>query len=578
MTVLLDERVPRTLDRLVQQLQDDAFRGARVEAWLFEGATRRRAAEQQLAAVGVRARLRSAYKPLVHFFLEDVDVADLRRATIRYPVCEAADRKRFRIESYPLAALLVGAETQFLPGSPALSYHVDLEYQDRHTAAHEVAAPNRIREDPLGRHTLSPSGWLKVAGSRGGLRDVDQPLETEFEAIFRKIVGAVHAHPWGAAEPYFEQLVVRADIPAAEWRLPYAEECLSTGEALHEDVYFSLLEALKHHAGRPADDRTARPGQIVPDIRYTGGEPRVRVAVESFDTAEPSQPAAPLDEAVGPLSLGQVYEELSALGGRPFSAISRQGRAAAGIYRAGARPAIVVTAGQHANETSGVVGALRAARRLAATPDAHFAVIPVENPDGYALHRRLCMTHPRYMHHAARYTAFGDDLQSRSTEPWHEKGARVEGQRLGGAALHINLHGYPSHEWTRPLTGYLPHGFDSWTIPMGFFLIVRHHRAWADRAADLVARVTERLACIPELVAFNRAQLASYRAHTGELPVPIYHDVPCRVSEDDRSPTPLVLVTEFPDETAYGDLFVLAHTAQMQTVLAAEEIHASHGA
>jgi len=235
----------------------------------------------------------------------------------------------------------------------------------------------------------------------------------------------------------------------------------------------------------------------------------------------------------------------------------------------------VVTAGQHANETSGVVGALRAARRLAAAPDAHFAVIPVENPDGYALHRQLCATHPRHMHHAARYTAFGDDLQSRTEEPWHEKAARLEACRLSGATLHINLHGYPAHEWTRPLTGYLPRGFDAFAIPKGFYLIVRHHRDWADRAAAFRTRLVERLAAIPELVAFNRAQLASYRAHAGEPPFPVYHELPCQTVEDERAATPLLLITEFPDETIYGELFALAHTVQMHTVLAAEEIHAA---
>ncbi|HYM68806.1 MAG TPA: peptidase M14, partial [bacterium] len=235
----------------------------------------------------------------------------------------------------------------------------------------------------------------------------------------------------------------------------------------------------------------------------------------------------------------------------------------------------LVTAGQHANETSGVVGALRAARRLAGTPGAHFALIPSENPDGYALHRLLCAEHPRHMHHAARYTALGDDLQSRSHEPLYEKAARLEALRLSGAALHINLHGYPAHEWTRPMSGYLPRGFDRWTVPKGFYLILRHHRAWADRATAFLAQLTERLGAIPGLAAFNRTQLETYRVHAGELPSPVYHDVPCQVVEDEQAPTPLTLITEFPDETIYGDLFIFAHTVQMETVLAAEEIHAA---
>ncbi|HLJ60180.1 MAG TPA: peptidase M14 [bacterium] len=575
MTVLLDERVPGTLDQVTERLRDDTFRGARVEIWVFEGAAQRRAAEERLSAAGVVARVRSAYKPLLHFFLEDVAIADLRRATIRYPVHDAAHGRRFLVEAFPLAALLKGTDARWLPGEAALSYRVELEYRDRNATVHEVFAPNLVREDHLGERTLSPTGWLRITGSRDGAGDADRPLETEFETAFHKVIAAVGAHPWGAQEPYFEQLVIRADIPGAEQRLPYLEECVSTAEALHEDVYFSLLEWFKRRAGRGIDDRTTQPGQIIPDIRYADGAARVRVALEPFRATPPPQAAVPLETADRPLSADQLAAELSALGGRRFSATSRQGRAVAGTYHAGTHPAILVTAGQHANETSGVVGALRAARRLAATPGAHFALIPSENPDGYALHRLLCAQHPRHMHHAARYTALGDDLQSRSHEPLYEKAARLEALQLSGAALHINLHGYPAHEWTRPMSGYLPRGFDLWAVPKGFYLILRHHRAWADRAAAFLARLTERLGAAPGLAAFNRTQLETYRAHAGELSSPVYHDVPCQVVEDDRAPTPLTLITEFPDETIYGELFVFAHTVQMQTVLAAEEIHAA---
>ncbi len=102
---------------------------------------------------------------------------------------------------------------------------------------------------------------------------------------------------------------------------------------------------------------------------------------------------------------------------------------------------------------------------------------------------------------------------------------------------------------------------------------MRHHRDWAERAGTFLRQLTERLARIPELVRFNRTQLETYRFHGGEWDSPVYNDVPCRVTEDDRAPFPLTVITEFPDETIYGELFVLAHTVQMHAVLAAEEIH-----
>ncbi len=574
MTTLLHETTPRTLEQLVAQLQRDPVPGARVEAWVFEGVARRRAAERHLAAGGINARVRSAYKPLVHTFLEDVDPSTLRRVAIRYPVHEQADRTRFLREAYPLAALLPGVETRVIPGEGDLIYHVDLERLDGGRETIPVFAPNRVRDDHLGLHTLAPTGWLRITDSGDGRPDVDQAIETEFETIFWRVIEAVRAHPWGSQEPYFAQLVIRAEIPYAEQPLRYGDECISTAEALHEDLYFSLLELFKRRAGLPVDNRTIRPGQIVPDVRHTDGAPRVHVAVEPFNGPEPVSPSLPLDTADRPLSLAQIAKDLSALSGRPITARSSQGRTVAGVVRMGSRPGIVITAGQHANETTGVVGALRAAKRLAAIPDATFAVIPVENPDGYVLHRRMCAVHPRHMHHAARYTALGDDLQARTQEPWDEKAARLEAQRITGAELHVSLHGYPAHEWTRPLTGYLPRGFGRWTIPAGFHLILRHHTAWEERAAAFLQQLTTRLAQVPGLVAFNRTQLEMCRFHGGEPEeVPVYHDVPCRVIADDRAPFPLTLITEFPDETISGELFVLAHTVQMHTVLAAEEIY-----
>lgn len=580
MTSLLDERVPRTLEILLSHLERGAPAGSRVDVWLFEGARARRDAEHHLRGRGVAAVVRSAYKPLVHFFLEEVDIGALRRATVHYPVRDGAHERRFRLEAYPLSALLRGAELRFVPAAEGQHYRVDLERSGGSIETHTVFAPNRVREDHLGERVLVPTGWLRITGPGDDRPRVDEPVVTEYEAIFERAMDAVRGHDWGRREPYFDQLVIHAELPDVEQRLPYGEECLSTCEALHEDLYFSVLEFFKHRAGRPIDDRTTRPGQIVPDIRQGAVSPSVRVTLET-PAADEERAAgsaarlstATLDAAAAPLAIRDVWAATAALEGQPFSARSRQGRPVTGVYRPGRRPAIVVTAGQHANETTGVVGALRAARRLAADPGASFAVIPLENPDGYALHRWLCRVNPRHMHHAARYTALGDDLQSRTGEPWYEKGARLEAQRLSGAGLHVNLHGYPSHEWARPMTGYLPRGFQTWSVPKGFYLILRHHGVWRSRVPDFLEAVTARLAAVPGLADLNRAQLAASEVHTGERPDPILHEIPCQIAEDDAAPFPLGLITEFPDETIYGDLFVLGHTALMETVLAAETVY-----
>ncbi|MDJ1156658.1 M14 family zinc carboxypeptidase [Chelatococcus sp. SYSU_G07232] len=572
MTVLLDASVERTLDTLIARLEA-SHRGARVEAWLFEDEAERRAAERRLAAAGVAATLRSAYKPLVHVFLEEVERTGLTRVCVRYPVRPEAAPQRFLLEAYPLHALLDGVELTFVAGGADLSYTVTLGYADGRSVERRVFAPNVVRTDHVGKQVLHPCGWLRVTPVGMELPVIDEPVETEFETIFHRAVDAVCRHPWGREEPYFEALEIAVTIPGIERPLPYFDECMSTREALHEDLYFSLLEFFQRHSGRPLGDRGLQPGQIVPEVR-AGAAPRLRVAIRPFDgRGEHPEPAVPLETAGTPLSFRQIEDELAALGGEPFEARSREGRAVRGTHVAGSDPGVVITAGQHANETTGVVGALRAARRLRAEPNAHFALIPLENPDGYALHRHLRRDNPRHMHHAARYTALGDDLEYREKEPLFERAARLEALRRTGATLHINLHGYPAHEWTRPLSGYLPRGFELWSIPKGFFLIMRHHPGLGAQARDFIVRLTGRLAQDERLVAYNRAQLATYRVHAGEVPFAVYNDIPCLIAENERQIFPFTLITEHPDETVYGDAFHLGHEAQMNTVLAAVELH-----
>ena len=232
---------------------------------------------------------------------------------------------------------------------------------------------------------------------------------------------------------------------------------------------------------------------------------------------------------------------------------------------------VLITAGQHANETSGVVGALRAARQLAQDPAAHFALVPVENVDGYELHQRLIEQNPLHMHHAARFTALGDDILPERPDADFEHVARREALARSQARLHINLHGYPSHEWSRPLSGYLPRGFEDWSMPRGFFLIIRHHPGWAEAAHSLLDFVSARLAEDPELVALNRAQIAIARAHSPMQSFPIKNDVFYIMSESESGATPLMVVTEAPDETVYGAAFQLQQRTQMRAALACVE-------
>lgn len=575
---LLEKTFDRTLDAWIHAYKAPAWRGAAVEGWLFEGVEARREAEARLAQAGVTARFRSAYKPLLHYFLEEVERDGLTAVELGYPLHEHAQAKRFTLEAYPLVALLQGVRVTMKPGASDLHYDVVLAYADGTRREARVFAPNQLGQAQDGTPELSPTGWLRVRDA-GGTLQTDAAQTTEYQQVFRSIVDTVRNHPWGAHEPYFDRLEIRVDLPGMDFALPVDEEIVSTFEALHEDLYFTLLEHFQHHSGRPSGDRGLQPGQIIPDIRRHDGAARVLVTLEPFAPPVAVTPVAPAEPLAGlrePLAAAQIAGCMAALGGDSFQAISRQGRPVLGTYVRGPGPAVFISGAQHANETSGVVGALRAAQALKARGDAHFALIAAENPDGYALFNRLREQHPRHMLHASRYSALGDDIAYREHAPFFEREGRHQAHAISGAQLHINLHGYPAHEWTRPLSGYLPRNFELWTIPKGFFLVLRHHPGWSERARRLIEGVTARLARkVPGLVEFNARQLELFHAHALETGFDVLNGIPVQVTETDREALPMALISEFPDETVYGDRFVFAHTVQMETVLAATDIHRS---
>ena len=575
MTLIFEKSFERTLSRLVA----DAKASDNIEAWTFDDRQSRREAELKLAEKGVQARIRSAYKPLVNAFLEEIDLEGVETIEIRYPVHPNAPDNRFRLEAYPLATLVGDRKIDFAARSDS-EFHYDVLLKSAATGERlvKVLAPNRVHIDAAGETSLSPTGWLIAANNAAGAR-----LPSDYETLFEDAIAAVTGHDWGATEPYFGELNIRVALPAIDEPLPIGDEVMSLREALHEDFYFSLLEFFQKKSGRPLGDRGLKPGQIVPEIFQSSGDITVRIETRLLSTGFSDGPRQQIEAAQEPLAVSQIEAELDAIGGQPFEAATRSGRTVKARYIKGSDVAVMIRGGQHANETTGGAGALRAARQLASQDGAHFTISPLENPDGYALHQRLRKGSPRHMYHAARYTALGDDLGYRTEAnagPYlYEKEIRIHAEKVSGAQLHVNLHGYPAHEWTRPLSGYVPRNFAMWTLPKGFFLIADYHAGWEAQAEQLLDKVTKHLGTIPGLLDYNTRQIALYEIHAGETGFRIINGFPCIASIDDRHTVPMTLITEYPDETIYGAEFVAGHTAQMETVLSAysawQEIMAS---
>ena len=571
--ILLERSFPRTTRALLDEYATPAYQGYQLEAWVFDDEAERQATETAFKAAGISARLRSAYKPLVHFFLEEFSWASLQSLVIEYPVLANAPR-RFLLEAYPLAALLPqgvslrweGIESTAIAQS--IHYRVRVERSSGSQETYLVEAPNRHHQDHVGEAQFSPFGWLRLTSSQGDVSETI--LETDYEALFQAAMATLSSTPWQATSPYFEEFNFTVHLPCSDRRLAWDDEHISLAEALHEELYFSTLEYFQHRAGLALGDRSIQPGQIVPEVSSQGKSAYLKVSLRPLDTLQAQRDEMiELSTAQQAIGTDQIKQLLAALGGQSLYATTRAGRVLEARYVEGSDRAVIISAGQHANETSGVVGALRAAQTLSEQPQAHYVISPLENPDGYALQSRLVATQPRHMHHAARYTAFGNDLQSQPPGQPFEHAIREQAFAISGAGLHVNLHGYPAHEWTRPLNGYVPRGFEMWTIPKGFFLILRYQPGYETAAEQLVEAVTQQLTQVPGLVEFNATQIALFETHAGALTFPILHGFPYLISEDAGQLTPLMLITEYPDETLTGEPFVQAHTAQMATVVAA---------
>lgn len=580
--ILVDEHLPSTLETLVEAYAVDAYRGAEIELWVFDGSQRRRRFEAVFATAGVKARIRSAYKPLVHHFLEEIDLDGSQEIEIRYPVVTDTDDNRFRLECYPVTALVGDRTLRFVAAEPSNGdgpprYKLALWSDGGTIRTPEVVAPNKFLTDPMGQRVLTNCGWIRITGTIDPALQVDEALETDQELAFARAIEALKTIPQTTVEPYFDRLHLRIEAPFYELSLPFAKECLSTAEAMHEDLYFSGLEIFKaRHGkarhGKAAEDRKIAPGQIVPEIVVT--EHTVRVYVHAAPDPLLAQDIKPIKGSTADLAAVETWlgpqtikAHLDALDGEAYEARSFRGRPIWGRYFKGEAPGVVISSGQHANEPSGPVGALRAAAQLRAEGTSNFAVAPMNNPDGYALFRELVQRNPNHMHHAARYTAVGCDLERYDRA--FENEIRYLGRDRTGAELHLNLHGYPSHEWTRPFTGYVPREFERWTLPKGFFLILNYHPGFKERGEAVISAMVDALAGYEPIVELNRSQLEFRKPYVEDTTFEVIKHIPVFTKERDKGLFPIEVITEAPDETIYCQDFIHAHTAQMIATLAA---------
>ncbi len=147
------------------------------------------------------------------------------------------------------------------------------------------------------------------------------------------------------------------------------------------------------------------------------------------------------------------------------------------------KPTLYCNGRQHANEVCSTNYILKFAELVAKNNDyrsllkkINFVFHPIENPDGAELAYRLQKLTPFHSLHAGRYSTLGIDVghQINADHPiLPEAKVRKNLYDRWLPDIHLNLHGYPSHEWVQPFSDYTPFLFRDYWIPRGWFVYYR---------------------------------------------------------------------------------------------------------
>ena len=712
------ERLLAAASDLATALAGDGRR-FRIEAYASEGAdvraqlAPRLAARFERAAVNVDAvRVRHAYRPALHWLLEEIEPhlpATTARLHIGVGRAALGDgvAERWLRELYPVAELIearrpgLRVDLELGPEQRPPRYLAQaFDGHGRLLVTASLIPPLSDSALPLGASLPATTGAVRVLVADEVI--AEELVATDADAFWswfaRDVVPELTKCGQAGSVAALHEIAIIAALSEPDERLPLDHETDSVLEALHEDVYFGLLEAFDRASGSSAP-RQLNPGRILPFVRAretaeswaqvtvrAWGSDRVGVATTdgAFVTAPacdaavrlqalqgrggqvetlllavdgvdggaaverlawasrtcpntfPSglrirlasadaaarqiafgpfaPPPAPTTLPARPLHPHEVLAQARALSartpqarlatphesalGQPLAVLelgSPAGPAVSRARREAWKPTVLVSCRQHANEASSTNAAFAWMAELLDDDDllrrVNVVVHPLENPDGARLHAALCSLAPNHMHHAARYTAFGADLQ---TDP------RVRGETIGESRLrhdaairwrpllHLNNHGYPAHAWIRSHTGFVPRGFEDWSLPVGHLTIVTTH-AEHDATGELRTTIADEVAGALATDAGVRrqtfAQVARSLRYRPFANVPFtYHDgfpfwLNHRPRPEAAGPNPapraalaplVTLITEVPDETVSAELWegcVRAHVVVNRAVL-----------
>lgn len=238
----------------------------------------------------------------------------------------------------------------------------------------------------------------------------------------------------------------------------------------------------------------------------------VRVCSEQTAYLDPAEIRIP-DTVITPDMLDEVMEQFRHVRGihvhvvgesyehRPVYAVSFEEKTGSRYEDRISKVNVLINARHHANEVSSTNAVLHLIKELLCDPvkqalirNMNLVIMPMENPDGAAVHELLSRKHPSYKLHMARFNALGREFARDVFVPdtVHTEARAV--YRLMREYVFdavIDEHGVPSHEWEQTFSGYTSPAYRGFWLPRavlyGYFWYTPEHEN------EMYSALTERI-------------------------------------------------------------------------------------
>jgi hypothetical protein len=260
------------------------------------------------------------------------------------------------------------------------------------------------------------------------------------------------------------------------------------------------------------------------------------------------------------------------------------------------RPTFFINCRHHANEVSSTNAGLKLAYLLATQPRfqeflrrVNVVINPMENVDGVAIMEEMLQLTPTDKLHAGRYNQAGKEYYLEYFNPKTPYGeARVKSTiwERWLPDICVDDHGFPSHEWEQPFSGYAPFRFREWWIPRALFYFYLPHlekragssqrtnsevlKNWMIKAISKEAEIMRRSRAFSDRYSKYRQRWLGENIQSKDpiLCLPLQKRFR-RTNYSYRYPhiTSIDFITEVADETAYGGYLKTCVHAHLQTNL-----------